>query len=67
MADENLVVDAIQYSEEKSFKDRYRFFDTAAERNDFYTWLKESVPQERHKNFCKVEVTLRVETIREGS
>lgn len=63
--DENLVVDAIQYTNEKEFHHRFRFFDNAAERNGAYQRLIEMCEeQNRPKDFCKVEVTMRVETIR---
>lgn len=64
--DENLVIHAIQFSDEDWFNDRYRRFKTEEERDDHYKYLVENLSAETSLTVARVDLIIRVETLREG-
>lgn len=64
--DENLVVYAIQFKNEDWFNDRYRRFKTEKERDDRYQYLIERLSSETKETVARVNLIIRVETLKEG-
>lgn len=64
--DENLVVHAIQFKNEDWFNDRYRRFKTEKERDERFQYLIERLSPETRETIARVDLIIRVETLREG-
>jgi hypothetical protein len=64
--DENIIVPAIQFANERRFNDRYRRFDTEEQRDAYYEHLRGVTESEMMLSVRRVDLTIRVETLPEG-
>lgn len=64
--DENLVIPAIQFGNEDGFNYRYRRFETAEKRDQYYQHIVSTMPTENMKSVSRVNLIIRVETLNEG-